>query len=156
VISLIVVAIAVAAVNWLVATAVYVPTIAMRPTYTVGTRLILDKVGFRITGLHSGDVVSVRLPKRDRVDSFDLLKRIVGLPGDRMGCDLFGRITRNGTVVPYGFMPPNEPAGLQCPEVTVPVGDIYIIGDNLDDSYDSRIFGPIPESSVRGRVAFKL
>ncbi len=153
VVSVVVAAIAVAAINWLVATAVYEPSASMQPTYSIGTRVLVDKLGFRMTGLHEGDVVSVYLPKQLSQNPH-ALKRIVGLPGDKMGCDPAGRVTRNGSVVPYGFLHSN--GVVSCPTVTVPSGDIYIIGDNLDDSADSRYFGPVPGSAVTGRVSARL
>jgi signal peptidase I len=158
VVSLIVAAIAVVAADWLVATVVYEPSVSISPTYAVGSRVLIDKVGFRMTGLHEGDVVVVRIPNGTGVPtgSPHVLRRVIGLPGDTIGCTSSGRLTRNGTVVPYGRLSGDQPARTSCAEVTVPAGDIYVIGDNLNEAFDSRELGPLRESAVVGRAFLTL
>lgn len=143
VVLLIVVAVG-ALTNLCVATVVYQASGAMQPTFPIGTRMLVDKLGFHVTGLHRGDVVVVDVP-----GATTMVKRVAGLPGDAMGCTPTNSLTRNGVVVAaLGSQP--------CRPVTVRAGDLYLLGDDLLTSNDSRDFGPVPQSAVVGRVVGKV
>ncbi len=137
-------------VNWLVATIVDVPSPAMLSTFQIGDRVLVDKVGFHLNGLHRGDVVLVHYPKAYPGDS---LKRVVGLPGDVMTC-AGGNLYRDGVLVPNRDTDPGAQGGdstFTCATVTVPAGHLYLAGDNRYNSADSTLFGPVPDSVVIGR-----
>jgi signal peptidase I len=143
-------------VNWVFATIVDEPTASMEPTLRIGDRLLIDKVGFHLDGLHRGDIVLVRLPKF--FPNGESIKRIVGMPGDVITC-AGGGIYRDGVLVPArnkAFAPSPPPAPTNegpstCGTVTVPPGQIYLVGDNQTNSNDSQTFGPVPQAVVVGR-----
>lgn len=81
--------------------------------------------------------------------------RVVGVGGDRIGVRE-GRVARDGR-------PIDEPGVRSCTsegctfrgEITVPRGQLYLLGDNRGSSDDSRFWGPVPEAWVVGRVAVR-
>ncbi|WIE74528.1 signal peptidase I [Curtobacterium sp. MCSS17_007] len=95
-------------------------------------------------------------------DSDDhLIKRVIGLPGDTVSCcnDL-GQMSVNGVPIkePYTLLPDGAPASADPFSVTVPEGSIWVMGDNRNDSKDSRYNrdtpskGFVPLSDVTGRA----
>jgi signal peptidase I len=96
-------------------------------------------------------------------DSDDhLVKRVIGLPGDRVACcDARGRMSVNGTPIdePYVHLPPGVTAVSQDRfDVVVPPGRLWVMGDNRDESADSRYNrdtpskGCVPVGDVTGRA----
>jgi len=119
----------------------------MEPTIWIGDRVLVDKVSFHVTGLHRGDVVVVAM---SQPQPQQLIKRVVGLPGDRIECRA-DAVYRNGVPVPAA----RTGAGT-CDPVTVPAGSMYLLGDHVLVSVDSRRFGPVAQSTVVGRVVGRV
>ncbi|MFC7484222.1 signal peptidase I [Luedemannella flava] len=136
----------------------YIPSGSMEPTLAIGDRVLVDRIGFRITGLEYGDIVTFT---RDDGVSTDktFIKRVVGLPGDVMSC-AGGHLTRNGDPVDESYLPAGtvtaagvgERPAADCQPVTVPDGEIFVLGDHREISIDSRTFGSVREDAVEGRV----
>jgi signal peptidase I len=86
----------------------------------------------------------------------DFIKRVIGVAGDHVVCcNARHQITVNGKplVEPYIDLEGNSPADAYRPfNVTVPKGDLWVMGDHRNDSSDSRINGPVPTSYVVGRA----
>jgi signal peptidase I len=151
-----------ALVNQFALTVGYVPSGSMEPTLRIEDRVLVDRVSFHVTGLHYGDIVLFS-QSYDPMGPKVVFKRVVGLPGDVMSCGR-GRLVRNGAAVDETYLPAGTstvgfPAhgtdqwGLPgCAPVTVPDGDIYVLGDHRDVSLDSREYGPVSEKSVLGRA----
>jgi len=119
---------------------------SMEPSLRDGDRLVVDRVAPSLGELTRGDVVVMRYPRNPAVD---FVKRVVGLPGDRIAL-------KNGQLWVNGAMAPDEwtcIADLETTaEVDVPDGCYFVLGDNRPISCDSREFGLVPESLLRGRV----
>jgi signal peptidase I len=130
--------------NQFLLTVRYVASEAMAPTLRVGDRVVVDQVGFRLTALHRGDLVMFRLPATET----QAIKRVVGLPGDRISCR-DGRLYRDGGAVDERYV---ASGSTECAPVTVPAGTLYVLGDDRSVSLDSRQLGPIPRGDVTGRV----
>jgi signal peptidase I len=81
------------------------------------------------------------------------IKRVVGVEGDRIAIRR-GHVIRNGRVQSEPFAASCEPgSGCDFPRaVTVPRGDVYLMGDNRGNSDDSRYWGPVPGSWVIGEA----
>ncbi|MDY7085906.1 MAG: signal peptidase I [Actinomycetota bacterium] len=107
-----------------------------------------------------GDLVGVSRPGER-----DFIKRVIGLPGDKVACcDAKGRITVNGVGIdePYiadGFNSdlnqppnPNQCTSRRFTEVIVPAGEMFVMGDHRQVSQDARCQGPVPISNVIGRA----
>jgi signal peptidase I len=80
------------------------------------------------------------------------LKRIVGLPGDRLTL-INGHVYRNGTPESEPYTAPCDGDSCGFPSaITVPAGQYYMLGDNRGFSDDSRFWGPVPQANILGVV----
>ena len=94
-------------------------------------------------------------------NGYPFIKRVIGLPGDTVALQ-DGKVLVNGTILdePYayrdenGVTEPTEPL-TEVSSWTVPPGDVFVMGDHRQASEDGRAFGPIPVSSVIGRVLLR-
>ena len=149
-----------------------IPTGSMEPNLLIGDHLIVNKMLFAptATGLERavlpmrtvrrGDVVVFKFPGEPERD---FIKRVIGLPGDRL--ELRRKVMYiNGTPLtePYAHLsaPASEEAGVTGDlrefygPVTVPAGQYFMMGDNRDNSEDSRYWGFLPAHYVKGRALF--
>lgn len=138
-----------------------IPSGSMLPTLQIGDRIIVDKVDVH---LHRGDIVVFARPPLEHQDYADLVKRVVGLPGETISSQN-GEIYINGKLLsepwlptgpqaysgPLGEVDPNPQFDLPGP-ITIPAGEYFVMGDDRTDSEDSRFFGPIPRSLIVGRA----
>ena len=119
---------------------------SMEPSLQDGDRLVVDRVSCSLGEMHRGDVVVLRYPHNPEVD---FVKRIVGLPGDRVAL-------RNGQLWVNGAMAPDDWTCIADRETTrdvqVPSGCYFVLGDNRPISCDSREFGLVPGELLKGRV----
>jgi signal peptidase I len=163
--SVLVVALVLAVGVWAyVAQMFYIPSGSMLPTLTVGERIVVDKVSYHLHGVQRGDIVVFSRPPLEQADYSDLVKRVIGLPGDTIA-SVNGRVTVDGRPLDEPWLPDPAPETLPSPlsapyslnhPYKVPPGEYYVMGDNRTDSEDSRYFGPIPRSLIVGRMAFKV
>lgn len=119
---------------------------SMEPSLQDGDRLVVDRTSPEVGELARGDVVILRYPRNPSVD---FVKRVVGLPGDRVALKN-GQLWVNGTMAEDLW---TCIADLDTTkEVVVPEGCCFVLGDNRPVSCDSREFGLVPEGLLRGRV----
>ncbi len=121
---------------------------SMLPTLHDQDRLIVNKLAYRWHRPQIGDIVMVASPEEpDKM----LVKRVVAGPGDLVR-SVDGQVYRNDVHIPDSFVPPvyrsNDTWG---PEV-VPRGYFFVMGDHRNNSSDSRVFGPVPERYIIGKV----
>jgi len=135
-----------------------IPSGSMENTLLVGDHLLMSRFGYDaevpMTALH---VRLWREPHRQQIIVFraplpgtpDYIKRLIGLPGDHLEIRE-GVVYINGQKLdePYRAAPPN-PVDNYGP-VTVPKGEYFMMGDNRDDSYDSRYWGFVPNDNIIG------
>ena len=149
----------------------YIPSPSMVPTLQVGDRIMVNKLSYDFHGVHRGDIVVFKRPPLETQDFPDLVKRVIGLPGETISSNN-GRIFINckdqdfarctplaepwlppGPTSYTGALPDDEYPQYNMPgPVRIPAGEYYVMGDNRTDSEDSRYFGPIPESLIVGRA----
>ena len=170
-----------------------VPTGSMKPTILEGDRVFVDKLAYDLkapyTTLHlaqwgnpaRGDVVVFFSPH----DGQRLVKRVIGLPGDRVALRE-NHLFINGQPVDYAPIEPGRleqiraeaaepgpmameqlpgrshpvmalpgrPAKRSFEEVAVPEESYFMMGDNRDNSFDSRYFGFVPRKNIVGRATY--
>jgi signal peptidase I len=135
--------------------AFYIPSESMVPTLKVGDRVLVNKLSYEAHDVHRGDIVVFERPPTDHPDPIkDLIKRVIGLPGDELE-------SRDGVVIVNGkrLQEPYLAAGVRTDgleKVVVPKGMIFVMGDNRGDSLDSRIFGPISQNLIVGRAFVRV
>lgn len=133
---------------------VHVEGDSMLPTLTGGERLLISSVPY--TPRHGDIVVTDQYTEYGRV----LIKRVIGCPGDTIDIDFAaGVVYRNGEALtePYTAAPTNLAEGVAFP-LTVPEGCVFVMGDNRNDSLDSRSLevGCIDVRDVLGKVLWRL
>jgi signal peptidase I len=160
-----------------------IPSASMEPTLLVGDFLLLDRqavsgdndVWMPPTGVSRGDVVVFHDPVDD--PSVHLVKRVIGLPGDRIRLrDNVVYVNERPLKETYAVYRQSVPDGyrddfpnlatmdarvdpawwirlrnlVRDGEVTVPAGDYFVLGDNRNESDDSRYWGFVPRSYIVG------
>lgn len=118
---------------------------SMEPCLHDGDRLVVDRVSYNLADVHRGDVVVLRYPKNPSVD---FVKRIVGVPGDRVAMQGGVLLVNGNRADDYGCIPDVE----NLPELQVPQGEFFVLGDNRPISCDSREFGLVPADLLKGKV----
>ena len=159
-----------------------VPSGSMTPTILVGDRIFVNKLAYDLkvpfTTWHlatwadpqRGDVIVFRSPH----DGIRLVKRVIGVPGDSVELRV-DHLLINGQPASYvstsgGSEPasvfdetvsgkthpmmvdPQLPARRSFGPIQVPPGQYFVMGDNRDNSFDSRYFGFVPRDSIYGRA----
>ncbi len=130
-----------------VAQAFQVEQYSMEPTLLPHDRVLVNKFIYRFREPHRGDVIVLRYP-RDPGKNY--IKRIVGLPGDRVEIKN-GHLTINGRAVEELYLN-GQSSGDYGPDV-IPVGSFFVLGDNRMNSEDSRAFGFLTQSQIVGQAA---
>ena len=128
---------------------VQVEGIAMEPGLKHGDRIFISRNPDRI---ERGEIVIFYYPFDE---SKSYIKRVVGLPNDRVEIRE-GQVFVNGEEVPEPYVDSkNNQAQRSSNEITVPGNSYYVLGDNRDNSSDSRIWGPLQRKSIYGKFASK-
>jgi signal peptidase I len=162
-----------------------IPSGSMENTLQVHDRVLVNKLVYHFRGIARGDVVvfsgqdswgpDAPPPSSDPVvrffddalsdvglhsDQTYYIKRVIGLPGDRVACcDAQGRVTVNGVALnESSYLYPGNPPSTFRFSAVVPAGHVWVMGDHRSDSEDSRYHagdpggGAVPESQVVGRA----
>ncbi|MEA2002069.1 MAG: signal peptidase I [Actinomycetota bacterium] len=148
----------------------WIPSGSMEETLQIGDRVIVNKLAYRIGDPVRGDVVVFEPETSEQESVFtkvsrnllesiglrtpesDLIKRIIGLPGDTIEIK-DNQIQINGSPLNEPYLRPNIRMNDFGPEV-IPVNNYFVMGDNRSSSRDSRVFGPIERSRIVGRAFF--
>ena len=145
-----------------------IPSGSMLPTLQIGDHLLVNKFlyGIRVpfTGKvlvpikdpKHGDVIVFRFPE-DR--SIDYIKRVIGVPGDKIEIK-DKQLIINGKKAedPHAHFstPDIVPAGINSKDnfgpIIIPEGKLFVMGDNRDNSYDSRFWGYVDNSDILGKA----
>lgn len=156
-----------------------IPSGSMLPTLHIDQRVLVNRLGTHFSAPRVGDILVFHPPQDDshcadpaeggnyagqagaracdlaqyRISSQTFIKRVVGLPGDRISI-LDGHVIRNGAAEKDAYIVPCDGGGAcDFPRtITIPQGDYYMMGDNRPDSDDSRFWGPVPGAWIIGRA----
>jgi signal peptidase I len=133
---------------------VVVPTASMERTVLIGDHLLVNRMAFWFERVHRGDVVSFHPPGRNTKDVY--LKRVVAVSGDRVEIrDGVVYVNEQRASEPYVEHVYGAAATIRT-RITVPAGELFVLGDNRDRSEDSRCFGTVPVLNVVGKPVLVL
>lgn len=131
---------------------------SMMPNYQNGNYLIVDEISYRFTEPKRGDVIvfKTRFIPGYRSDKF--IKRIIGLPGETIEIkDSKIRIFKDNNVSEINesdYLPDIVTVGNV--KKTLGQDQYFVLGDNRDKSFDSRIWGVLPKEEIMGKVFMRL
>ena len=128
---------------------------SMDPSIKNSQYLIIDEVSYKFHTPERGDVIVFKAPPEPEKY---YIKRIIGLPGDKVKI-VGSQITIYNTEYPEGLKLKEDfitHEKLDDIEMTVPMGQYYVMGDNRSGSYDSRSWGTLPKANIRGRALLRL
>jgi signal peptidase I len=120
--------------------------LSMEPHIQSGEFVLINTFAYRLGSPKRGDIVAFRHEGDDR-EVF--IKRVVGVPGDRIRIDR-GRVYTGGTPLEEPYV--KEPDDRSFGEVVVPANSVYVLGDNRANSEDSRFFGAVGDDRLIGRA----
>jgi signal peptidase I len=128
--------------------AFYIPSESMEMTLREGDRVLVNKLDDDPG--HGDVIVFERPPNEPPSEVHDLIKRVIGLPGDTVeGRD--GVVYLNGAPLDEPYLTEGTITSPFAPLV-IPEGHLFVMGDNRGNSRDSRFFGPIDEDLVVGHA----
>jgi signal peptidase I len=120
--------------------------LSMAPHIASGEIVLINTIVYRMHPVTRGDIIAFH---HDGPTPETYIKRVIGLPGDRIRIDR-GKVFVNGTPLDEPYV--RYADSRSFPEVTVPEGSLYVLGDNRADSDDSRFWGFVPENAVLGKA----
>ena len=152
-----------------------IPSESMVPQLEVGDRVVVSKTSYRLHDVRRGDIIvfphpeaapdSASLPTRVAHDLLEtvglrrppddeLIKRVIGLPGEVVGAE-DGHVVVDGRTLVEPYLRPGTVTGDFGPTV-VPHGHVFVLGDNRANSSDSRVIGPIEADTIVGRAIARV
>ena len=134
----------------------WIPSGSMIPTLQIQDRLLIEKITPRLNNklnkhLNLNTIVIFKPPKilteAGYSDGSALIKRVVGLPGDKIEVT-DGKLYRNGKEINEPWI--KEPIQYEMDAINVPNYSLWVLGDNRNNSLDSHIWGALPEKNLIG------
>jgi signal peptidase I len=135
----------------------YIPSESMLPTLAVGDRLIVEKLSYYGHLPHRGDIVvfapPLKLQKQGFGEDSAFIKRVIGLPGDTVAVQN-GRVFVNKQPLTEDYIA-EAPNYLMSPAL-VPAEQLFVMGDNRNNSNDSHVWGFLPKGNIIGHACFRF
>ncbi len=153
-----------------------IPSGSMKPTLLVGDFILVNKLVYRFSDVQRGDIVVFKWPVDPRID---FIKRVIGMPGDVVEVRDY-RIYINGKELPLRFLGKEKEDGFtklifeeelpngvkhrialysdpiiprrDVPPTVIPEAHYFVLGDNRDNSEDSRYWGFLPRENIVGKA----
>lgn len=139
--------------------AFFIPSASMNPTLLENDRVLVNKLSYHLHDVNRGDIVVFEKPPDSTGPDAtkDLIKRVIALPGEQVAFDN-NRVYINGQLLEEPYLPANTPTTqgtvqctLQQPCKVAP-DRVWVMGDNRNNSRDSRYIGAIPQDHIVGRA----
>jgi len=127
-----------------------VPTPSMTPTLLVSDKVIVYKLEYKFKNVKRGDIIAFY----SSVEKKNLVKRVIGLENEEVTLTKSGDVLINGNKISEYYLPNNISAAYEDKNYKVNENEIFVMGDNRNNSADSRVFGPISLDEVFGKVIF--
>ena len=135
----------------------YIPSESMLPTLEIGDRLIVEKLSYYSHPPHRGDIVVFAPPPQLQEQGYQgdqaFIKRVIGLPGDTIAVQ-DGRVFVNQQLLTEAYVA--EPPNYLMSPMVVPPAQLFMMGDNRNNSNDSHIWGFLPRENIVGHACFRF
>ena len=125
-----------------------IPSASMEPTLVPGDRVMVNKLVYRLTDPAPGDIIVFRYPRDPRTI---YIKRLIAVGGQTVELR-HGQLFVDGHRVIEDYLPENPGGGGDFGPVRVPPDTYFVMGDNRDNSQDSRVWGPVPKENLVGKA----
>ncbi len=151
-------------IRFFIVSAFTIPSGSMLNTIQIGDYLLVSKLSYGLKlpfvdtwlykndGPEYGDIIVFKYPKNP---SIDYIKRVVGLPGDVMQMRN-KQLYRNGQPVEEAYITHSRPNSMgvldNTAEFVIPENEYYTLGDNRDNSEDSRAWGSVHRDAIYGKA----
>lgn len=136
----------------------YVKGASMEPNFHDNEYLIIDEISYRFKAPERGQVIVFRYPLNPQ-EYF--IKRLIGLPGEEVQIKdnkiiIYNQENPNGLVLKENYLPEDLKTQANDEErIKIGPDKYFVLGDNRNNSKDSRIFGPVDKNFVTGKVLFR-
>jgi signal peptidase I len=138
--------------------AFYIPSESMVPTLQKNDRVLVNKLSYKVHDVHRGDIVVFKAPKDVDPSFKDLVKRVIGLPGETIE-GRKGVVYIDGKPLKEPYLPKGTFSDFEgLKPFKIPLGTYWVMGDNRTNSRDSRFFAShvIKKSDIVGRVFIRI
>jgi len=134
---------------------------SMEPSFSNGDYLLIDEISYRYRTPERGEVIVFRSPTDNK--SF-FIKRVIGLPDEKITIKenkiiVFNKENPDGLTLSEAYLKSIFGTSMQAikdTEVTLANNQYFVLGDNRQESYDSRSWGPLEKSAIVGVVRLRL
>lgn len=135
----------------------YIPSDSMLPTLEVSDRLVVEKISYYFRLPQRGEIVVFEPPQQLQGQGYQkdqaFIKRVIGTPGQTIQIQN-GIVYLNGNPLKEDYIA--EPPAYQMPAVRVPEDQLFVMGDNRNNSNDSHVWGFLPKQNVIGHACFRF
>jgi signal peptidase I len=135
----------------------FIPSDSMLPTLEVGDRLVVEKISYRFHAPAKGDIVVFDPPQQLQIQGYAkdqaFIKRVIGTPGQTIQIQN-GRVYLNNIPLKEDYIA--QPPNYQMAVVRVPEDQLFVMGDNRNNSNDSHVWGFLPKQNVIGHACFRF
>lgn len=135
----------------------YIPSDSMLPTLEVSDRLVVEKISYYFRLPQRGEIVVFEPPQQLQIQGYQkdqaFIKRVIGTPGQTVQIQN-GIVYLNGNPLKEDYIA--EPPAYQMPAVRVPEDQLFVMGDNRNNSNDSHVWGFLPKQNVIGHACFRF
>ncbi|GAB4277065.1 MAG: signal peptidase I [Oscillatoriaceae cyanobacterium] len=135
----------------------YIPSDSMVPTLEMGDRLVVEKISYRLRSPERGEIVVFDPPPLLQIQGFTkdqaFIKRVIGEPGQLLEVkDGLVYLDQEPLTEAYTAEPPAYHWGPK----EIPDRQLFVMGDNRNNSNDSHIWGFLPADNIIGRAVFRF
>lgn len=124
---------------------------SMNPTFKDGQMLIMQRAFVKY---NQGDIVVADIIRFDNNKKETIIKRIIATEGQTVEIK-DGQVIVDGEILEEDYIKEEMLKGQDFEQITVPAGEVYVLGDNRNNSLDSRIQGTIKVEKLKGKIIFQ-